>query len=628
MLKFSLPAVVFVGFLSASARADAVRLQIVGPDKKPVAGARVRVLEYEGYQPDGRAVALDLVSDGDGKIAFQTKKPLTVLDKKLRPASPQKVFYMVSTRVLAPGFAVATPRLHAGDNSLTLDAGATFGGAVFDEEQRPVAGIKIVARSFSDAKNSARVYLPGALQLETRSDAAGNWSFDSVPRAGMMAIEAVSPRFVREWLQVSLAAPSAPPLYLERGATIKGRLLRPDGRPAAGVALSPIGRSYFGPDTETKTAPDGRFELFGLRAGDFSVQHLNYRSREVESFIVGTRQVRALKEGEIRDIGDWKTEAGVLATGKIIESGTKKPIADASLYTYGNGSFHGQSDERGLFTLRVLRNVRNGHISARGFVPVRKTWPKIVGTRLDVGTIEMKRGLVVKGVLKDQNGRPLAERQVYVDGNRGNRSYGYTNEKGEFTLEGMEPGTFSLKLDSGKLVAAVPIVAIAGKVAAPVVAIAQTEAEADKNATKKLAGIALDGAGKPVAGVKIEARLTRSNSSQRISAISGADGRFEAESFLEGAVPTLVSTSRPGLIFAGGGEWTIVEGVWQTELRFQLRGQVTRGRVVDGAGKPVARVWVSVPAPILNNLKMGGEVPVTRSDDNGEFALVDAAPVG
>ncbi len=599
---------------TAAARADAVRLQIVGPDKKPVAGAQVRVTESSGAWEERKMEApLELVSDEAGTVAFESKSSLAAPPKDERLAAPTAVF----ARILVPGMVVATQNLVAGDNEIALQAAQTWGGVALDEEQKPVAGVKIVLSGFSADGGGKSTALGKSMQLETTTGEDGKWSFSNVPRAGTARVGVEDPRFVRETLNLSLAA-AAPPVFLERGATIKGRLLTPDGTPAAGVPLHPGGSSGYISADDFRTAPNGTFVLTGLRPGDFYLQSINFGRRDKPlPFLIEPKNVKALKTGEVRDIGDWKTEIGILVKGKVVESGANTPIAQANISLYGRGNGRGTSDKNGEFSFRASEDASQGSISAQGFGQLQKPVPTAVNGVIDLGTIELKRGIEAKGTLKDKNGRGVGGLQVYAEKGRGGRQYGYANPNGNFSFGALEAGDYTLKLEGAKLVSEVKFSVVAGQKTAPIEAVVDTEGAADT--PKTVAGRALDNAGNPVAGAKIALRISSGHSSQSLNTISGIDGAFEAKFSIEGATPKIGTVTRPGLIFARGGDFKVVDGAWRADLIFQPRGAALRGRVVDAQGKPV-RAFVSLAGR--------NDQPIVQSDANGDFSIPDVALEG
>jgi hypothetical protein len=428
------------------------------------------------------------------------------------------------------------------------------------------------------------------------------------------------PRFAYESLQLPIKAVGAPPLFLELGGTIKGRLLTPDGQPAADVPIYPGGADFSARDRDYRTASDGTFQFSSLRAGDFNLQKLDFGGRDKAlPFIVRSKQVKALKAGETRDIGDWKTETGILVKGKVVESGAKTPVPYASISL---SQAQSQSDKNGDFSFRAPDDVSHGFISAQGFFNVHKQLAQAVGGVLDMGTIELRRGLVAKGTLKDKNGQHVVKMQIHAESERNGRVYGHTDSKGNFSIAPLEPGNYTLNVHGRKLLSGATFSVAAGQTTAPIEAVVDTQVDTkmDTGAPKILAGHALDAKGNAVGGAKISLRVSSENGAQYLTAISGVDGRFETKSALEGAAPTITGASRPGLVFARADEFKIVDGVWRADLFMQPRGIALRGRVVDSEGQPAARAWVSLVGR--------SDAPIVQSDENGAFSIPDVALQG
>ncbi len=636
-MKISALFLALVGF-SFRVQADAVRLQIVGPDKKPLAGAMVRVLESSGNWSDRKTEPVrDFSSDEGGKVAFETKnalpKPIKTKPTEAENApdeeEPMASPSMVSVRVMVPGMAMTSRLIRASDTEIGLQNGGSWGGVALDDKQQPVAGVKIVLSALiSPVKNEADKeaarsddfggYFPKELEVEAVTGADGKWNFDSMPRQGSARIAVKDARYIRDQLTLPLDGGQAPPLFLERGAVIRGRLLAPDGTPAAGVVLHPGGSGSFSLDEDLKTAADGRFELPGLRAGDYYVQNIDFGGRGKKyPFIIEPKSVTGIQTGETRDIGDWKTELGILVKGKVVESGVKTPVANANISLWGRGNGQGQSDKNGEFSFRASDDASQSSVSASEFINQQKSVPAVVKGVLDLGTIELKRGLKVSGTLKNQDGKPVASRQIIAEGARSrSQQYGYVRN-GQFTFGGLEPGAYTIKIEGMKITSD-PKFSVAANQKTRLLEVVVEAVVAQTPRT--LVGRALDGAGKPVAGARIALRITDDNRSyNEVTAISGVDGAFASQISMEGGTPKIVSATRPGLLFTSG-EFKIVDGAWRGDLIFQERGAALRGRVVDSEGKAAPRVWVSLAGR--------NDQPIVQSDENGAFSLPDVALQG
>ena len=606
-VKRFLPLVFLLGHL-AVCRADAVRLQINGPDGKPVAGAKVRVLESSGYWFRRKTVAsLDLTSDAAGNVRFQSKK--TPRDLKQIAAMKTEPQSQILVRVRAPGLAVGSAFLHAGDNSLVIGKAQIFEGTALDEAQHPVAGAALLVTSVAGEGQSG---YPNTLELRAVSDASGHFRFEAMPLKGTVSILVEDPKWKRETFQLDLTK-AAPPLFLERGATIKGRLLKPDGTPAANV------RFFAGDlDHQPTTRADGTFEATGL--GEMGV-YLQIIDRDQKlPFVVVPKSVGALKAGQVRDIGDWKTRRGIHLKGRIVEGGTRKPVMGAELEAIGrDGDAQGTTNAGGAFDIVTAPNVLNLFIKAPGFVPLFKRGVgEAAGGVLDAGTISVERGKRASGVALDEGGNAIAFRQILVH-NKNNMTGGewqQTDAAGRFSFDGLGAGDYTLRGDTFKITQGGAFSVGDGPIAPLRVVGGAVPAIAKVGASQVVQGRALDLDDVPVAGAKIEMRWRNAGAGwQDQTAISQSDGTFSARFGIEtGGKLVILGARRPGFS-AAGSLITAQDGHWRVETTFQPRGMSLRGRVVNAAGDPVAGAFVGT--------RDGVELPVA-TDASGHFALPDA----
>ncbi|RYG56973.1 hypothetical protein EON80_28755, partial [bacterium] len=241
----------------ATCHADAVRLQINGPDGKPVGGAKVRFVEAK-MQGDNLVVT-DSTSDANGIVVVESRNPIF--------ADPREDSQsLMVARVLAPGLAASVFQLKGGDNSFSLAAGRVLEGVALDATDKPVAtvGLLITSLPFTSMgvdtgqAPGAAVRMPDELALKTTTDEQGRWKFESLPLSGKVDIEARDARFKRENFSLDVAQPN-PSLHLTQGSTIKGRLLKPNGTAAAGIKITPNSIS-----SEIITDAQGRFEITGV----------------------------------------------------------------------------------------------------------------------------------------------------------------------------------------------------------------------------------------------------------------------------------------------------------------------------------------------------------------------------
>lgn len=598
--------------LAASAQADPVRLHIIGPDKKPVVGAQVLIGEYQGINNMSKAQLTRLVSDAQGIVVHETEFPMLPLQGEEKFTKENRL----AARILAPGLVVAQKTLRSGDNEVVMEAGRSWGGQVFDEAQQPVEGVRIVLKGSSAELTNTTELWPRAFQQESTTDKAGKWNFEGVPPTGWVRVEIDSPRYVREAWAFPLDAATAPPLYIERGATIKGRLLKPDGQAAADVPLTPGGMDFsFYDDNYFQTAADGTFEITGLPAGTYYLQKNNFLGAGPLPFIIEPKNV-AVKTGEVRDIGDWKAAKGIQLVGKIVEKGTNKPVSSARV-SAGMGNAIAQPDEKGSFSVLVEEDdLRWISLMAPGFVLPDLRAGGVVNGIVNLGTIELKRGVSITGMVKDRNQKGISGVSLLVRRGNVQKQYIISDPTGKFTLEGLDAGTYSLRAQKGKTAKDVKITILPNQKPAPIEVQLDVTEVANDESRKAINGRVIDPEGNPVAGAKIEIRLDDPDRSyQKTKAISGADGSFKAMWQYEQGPLVIGRAKRPGFTFvrADQSQWT--NGTWNTTVVLQPQGTALRGQVLDALGRPAPRAYVSLAG--------SNTQPMVQADEKGVFALSD-----
>ena len=98
-------------------------------------------------------------------------------------------------------------------------------------------------------------------------------------------------------------------LRLTRPASVKGRVVGPDGKPIAGrevraSAADKLENRYY--DPTTRTNPDGTFELRFVRAGDQHIQVAPFWL-EADQAPAGTSKLMTLSEGKAEEGIELKT---------------------------------------------------------------------------------------------------------------------------------------------------------------------------------------------------------------------------------------------------------------------------------------------------------------------------------
>ena len=598
---------------ATTARADAVKIQVNGPDGKPIAGARVRVQESSGSWMERKFEApRELTSDANGAVNWESKFSLAPdPDQNRKDYGTQAL-----ARVDAPGVAaIGGAALRAGDNVITLSRATTLEGTVSDENQQPLAGARLQVTQLSsplrddNAADAPYASLRGALALETVSDAQGRWRLDNMPVGATASLEITALGF-RKLKFSTPVAPGALPIFLRRGATVKGRILRPDGSGAANVQFL-AGDAWDQPRTDA----EGHFEVDGIKPGQVTLQIPMDAARL--PFVLPGKPVQGLQAGEVRDVGDWKAGTGVRVRGRVVD-GAGKPIAGAQVMVWGAGDGSGQADGKGAFDFVAEKGASMSTIYAEGYIAKQLSdVPDATNGVIDLGEITLKRGQKITGVLKNQAGAPVPYVALRATRNGNEMASARADANGKFSFDGLETGPYKIQSYNGKIVAGERFTLPAPD-DKPLNVVIESKTPVG-NSSVPLQVRVLDENGVGIAGAQVALRLQMGERSySQYSAISDAQGALHGNILGTGDNLEITEIFRPGYS-VGAGVLKLENGVWLGEIRVQARGQFLRGRVVDAAGGPLAGIAVG--------LNSGFDLPVA-TNENGEFALPDAPQVG
>jgi large repetitive protein len=236
-------------------------------------------------------------------------------------------------------------------------------------------------------------------------------------------------------------------LVLAGGATIRGTVTGlPDG-PRAGVNVSASGpRAWWG---SARTGPDGRFELGGAPPGTITLR------ASAPDFAAGTtRHARGsvtVAEGRGDVEAEIVFEGGASLSGRITRGGQALPEARVVLDdARGDPAGSGRTDPSGAYRVEgIAPGTYTASVSASqgmGERIVRRPVRIDGAASLDVDLpLASLRGVVVDGATK----QPLANVLVGVfpvGEPEGRFVRATTDSNGRFFVEGLEPGTWDLKV--------------------------------------------------------------------------------------------------------------------------------------------------------------------------------------
>jgi hypothetical protein len=388
-----------------------VRGVVVDPQGRPVTGARVALQVTVDRSTTGR----EGVTDGGGRFSISTEAGGAAT---LHAHAPQVGSARWGPQPLETALTTAVV--------LKLQAGASASGQVRLDDGRPVAGANVRAMQIAGRTSELT-------QTETGPD--GRYVLRGL-EAGFVELEASAPdkpgTGATEPVELRIGAGEARTidLILPTARPLRGRVLLPDGRPAAvaRVTASASGQSARPDAPGATTEEDGRFVLDDLEPA---------MSYDVQAELAGYADARAEKVPARQEVVLRLSPASSLA-GVVVDAGGKR-VTDFELWTRplsgATNSVHTNvHDPGGAFALQALPP---GQYELRAFTPDRH----MGRVEVTVAAGEHKRnlrlaleaGMAVRGRLVDaESGQPLSGVRV-----RAGNGSGDSDVNGAFALEGV-----------------------------------------------------------------------------------------------------------------------------------------------------------------------------------------------
>ena len=598
------------------ARAVPVTLRVTDSADKPVAGATVQYIEIPAETPefdndeyvppktpaphtatagDDGVVTLDLP---DVKWSDAAKKRMEMLAKLSKKDADQTPI-LARARVRRPGLASQDVSLHAGDNSVKLEAGAQMSGIVGDDKGAPLAGAQVKLLRVSDkTKGQAQYYyydMTGFDALVATTGADGRWVLDELPQSGVAALQASAPGRVSEgfsaWLEG--AQNPAPTQKLDAGGTISGRLLGQNGEPIVGAQIY-RGNGF---DNINRTDKDGRFRLEGVAIGTQQLQVFggaNWYGRDEPI----TATIKA--GGQNVDLGDLTSGAGTLVSGVVLDKTSRKPLTGVEVRLENKKI---KTDDKGHFEGRVSGNYLNLQIGG-GYLTNNDRFRQIPAktATYDAGEIFVERAASLPLDVRDEKGEAVLETAVIFTNDKGSQAY--ANFDGESQSVGpLVAGDYQVKAyGSWEVIepktAAIPAF-IEGEKPKPLTV------KMRRMPQQKVAGRVVDVKGDPLANVTVGVKLSGDQYRfQPLTALTKRDGTWELEFAPTSSdngrnkdtpnEPSIDKITSANFAKLRGGEITRQNDNWRAADIIMARSDATlEGRVVGANGAPIGNASLS-----------------------------------
>ena len=476
---------------------------------------------------------------------------------------------------------------------------------------QPERGDVIVARSGADGKAHVENVVPGTYAISASAD-----GYEPAVVAESHAVAA------GEHVELDVELKSG-------GRVLSGTVTDVSGGPVAGARIDAAklgmmvrpGRAV----ASAVTGPDGKYRMT-VAEGQLLVA-----ARSVDY----AAQSRIVEVGESGATADFALVPGGVIEGVVVNEKSGAPVAGATVFARldraavmlaesGSGAFAVAGSD-GRFRLSGLRPGAY-ELGARAGDGLRSKAPTIVGLGIaeQVGDVEILVGKspVVRGTVIDDSGAPIPKVQIVAAGATSGGGEGTeSDDKGAFVLDGLVSGKYMLFATSREHIAnpTAPIelkdkdvenVVVRMRRAAKIVGRIEPPQVCDVEST------AAESGGMGMRMMRFVAPVT-----------SGADGMFEVTPVAESPY-TLSARCASG--DQGKVSVTVKAGTNEAVIAVKP-GAAIAGKVVDGAGKPVAGVTVMASGQdgeertmIVNGVITSGVQALTNA--SGAYELRGLAP--
>jgi protocatechuate 3,4-dioxygenase beta subunit len=611
-------------------RATPLAGRVVDARGGPVVGATVTA--WAGGGPGARdaspgsGVAQSATTKADGTFRIDAASPEA---NRLRVEAPG-----LATQEREPvrGGALARP--------VTLALGRALRGTVTLADRRtPAAGALVRFEGLTERTR----------WVETRGD--GTFLLDGAPReAGSVVADGGDHGRTSVVLPAGASEPLA--ITLAPTAALGGRVVdAADGKPLAGIRM--VARTEGGAFV-ARSGADGRYSMRGLSPRSYRL------AAEDERYVPWSRTVRvAPGQAEAQDAP--LTRAATLAGRVVDEEG--RPIEGARVRVSRGGENVFRAFTRLFEGDRAVRTGRDGSFRATRLAPGENQRldvshddyeeQAVGGISLAAGaarsgiTVVLRRGLSVRGVVKDEDGRPLPGVEVTLSSSRTVRSARggiqmsfvgpasdvrrETGADGRFEFRGIKAGdyTISARRPGFSRATVDPVDVREARSAEPLQLVLKPGAT--------ISGVLRDKVGTGIAGWYVSARGAGQGSgpafgpgSLRSDEPTGPDGVFFLHGLTAGEAYDLQVLGPSGLGPRKAGVVAPADGV---ELTVAGTGQI-RGRVVDAeSGRPIADFQLRYQPDDQGGMRFfmragpgGGRGPYEKQSfhaEDGSFVLED-----
>ena len=618
--------------LTTAAHAVPVVIQVNGPDDKPVPNAEVRTARQLDADPSevifsARKPLYETArTDAKGVARFDWPEPKA----NVMPRARGK--YVGTATVWAPNLGVANLILVTGDNRIKLPTAGIARGTVRDDKGAPVAGAQVRAVGefgMPDDRNylGARTFAvaPGDTTFTAITDAQGRWQIGNLPLDARALVQlegepyaadnALAP-IVAYAAPVTSTVPAAPfagvpdninqngELVAAPRATLTGRVLNPQGKPVAGVAVwahSAYDHSgAYVPLRIVNTNAKGEYKLECLTPDTYTV---TLRTPHALSLVADNALPTNIKieSGQTATVPDLKLIAGATINVQVTDAATGKPVGGAGVLATATDAATtqlGETDATGKLQWHVAPSRYRVKLWQP---PAGYALPDKVGDVLNIApdtnhTVEVKlqASALAMGRVVDEKGNAVPDTQFRMSLDRKDIIISdtiTTDSKGEWKAQQFPAGRYEVSLQPNEKWQLV------GPKTLEIPTANATDIKLKSIAQTQLAGRVLDSEGQGIAGVDVGAKIVLSSEGDYLwidrQAVSDAQGNYTLPPFPVTARAIDITSARVGYALQTAPETKNANNVWSaSDAVMQALSSHLGGTVVNAQNEPQKGVQV------------------------------------
>jgi protocatechuate 3,4-dioxygenase beta subunit/5-hydroxyisourate hydrolase-like protein (transthyretin family) len=585
---------------------------------RPIAGARVVVSESNPMQElarqlrAGKRESVGTQSDPDGRFVLRGLWP----GRALRVEASAETF--VPARIDGIELPAGTVRSNL---TLRLHAGATATGLVTDQQDQPLAAVRVYATRIEEnaATSAATALLQVSPTAAATTDAQGRYVLTGLEPGRYLQtflLPGYSRGFIPATAIVAGTINELPAIKMGSAAQVRGRVVDEQQRPVPGANVFVIDRTL--EVTAAVSNANGEFEIGNLNEGDeVSLQV------ESDGAAPGHASLRVPAAGVTIQLSSAR-----ILRGRVYDAITNQPVTDfsverlirtpgATTFRLGGSAARSFHDDSGAFELNrvppgpcVLRVRSPGYQAAEIAVP-------IVPPPADIA-VPMTRGLSLAGrVLLAGSRQPVPNATVAwrpTDAARSEIETIFaslvtgedttaTDADGQFVLEDLPGGNITLFVSHAEYAPSRTNVTVP----------ARSSINVTVNSGATLAGVVMLDQGAPAMGavVAVTAAGERMGMMPPDTVTTDSNGRFRFSRLREGSY-TLVARAPTGASLP----WTVA--VAGAEERNDLVLTLKSGATIRGSVRGLRR---DAQANIFVMAHGEGYYDSTYTDADGSFTL-------